>query len=280
MLVGADGAGSRVRRQYLPDAGRETTGAVGIGHKVYLDEADRAWVPDVMTRGMTLTSAPEGMLFTAVFRPRPGTEERLRELGVDDVPEMRPYILAALVVEPRRLAADPAELAESPDPDALPRAVDRLVAGWHPTLRRLFAASDPEARNVGVFRAATPTPPWTPSRVTLLGDAIHQMPPVGGMGGNTALRDAALLTRLLPGAADPVAAIGEYEAEMRTYAYPVVASAVAGQDSTMRPGRARLTAMRGFFRLCRRVPAVRRLTVGRGGWGPPPRPWEQEDVAS
>lgn len=279
VLVAADGAGSRVRRQYLPDAGRHGTGAVGLGHKLFLDDDARRWVPDAMTRGMTLTHAPEGMVFTAVFEPREGTEERLRELGVADVPEVRPYILAALVVDPHRLPADPVELADGPDPEALPRAVDRLTADWHPALRRLFADSDPDSRGVQAFKASTPTPAWTPTRVTLLGDAIHQMPPVGGMGGNTALRDASLLSRLLATSSDPVAAIGAYEAEMRAYAYPVVASALAQLDENVRTTRARLLATRSFMRLCRRVPTVRRLTMGRRGWGPEARPWEREDAA-
>lgn len=272
VLVGADGAGSRVRRQYLPDAGRQETGAVGIGHKIYLD-GDAA-IPAPMLCGMTLTTvdAP-AMLFTAVFRPPEGTTRSLTALGVPDPPDTRAYVLAALVADRRAFPADPVEL----DDDALARAVDRLVAGWHPDLRRLLAASDPEARGVQVFRASTPTPPWTPSRVTVLGDAIHQMPPVGGMGGNTALRDAALLGRLLArlGDGDPVPAIAEYEAEMRAYAYPVVASALSMQRNNLAAGVLRTTAQRSFFRLCDRVPAVRRRAFGRSRAGSEPREWER-----
>jgi 2-polyprenyl-6-methoxyphenol hydroxylase-like FAD-dependent oxidoreductase len=278
VLVGADGAGSRVRRQYLPDTGRHETGAVGIGHQVYLDDDTRAWLPEAMTRGMTLTSAPGAMLFTAVFEPREGTAGRLTDLGVTDVPELAPYVLAALVVDPHALPADPVELENGPDPEALPRAVDRIVAGWHPTVRRLLTEADPASRGVQVFRASTPTPSWSPSRVTVLGDAIHQMPPVGGMGGNTALRDASLLSRLLAEAGpDPVPAIAAYEAEMREYAYPVVAESVARQEDNLHAGRGRRIGTRTALRVARRFPALGRLVGSRRPWGPPPRPWELDE---
>jgi 2-polyprenyl-6-methoxyphenol hydroxylase-like FAD-dependent oxidoreductase len=55
--------------------------------------------------------------------------------------------------------------------------------------------------------------------VTLLGDAVHAMTPAGGVGANTALRDAELLGRLLGnngGWGKNVT--GEYEKEMRVYA--------------------------------------------------------------
>lgn len=278
VLVAADGAGSRVRRQYLPDTGRHETGAVGIGHQIHLDDDSRRWLPDAMTRGMTLTGAPGAMLFTAVFEPREGTAARLRDLGVTDVPELAPYVLAALVVDPHALPADPVELENGPDPEALPRAVDRVVAGWHPTVRRLFTEADPQSRGVQIFRASTPTPAWSPTRVTMLGDAIHQMPPVGGMGGNTALRDASLLSRLLSDAGpDPVPAIAAYEAEMREYAYPVVAEAVARQEDNLHASRGRRIAVRTALRITRRFPALGRLAGNRRPWGPTPRPWELDD---
>jgi 2-polyprenyl-6-methoxyphenol hydroxylase-like FAD-dependent oxidoreductase len=61
-------------------------------------------------------------------------------------------------------------------------------------------------------------PGWTPSRVTLLGDAIHNMTPMAGIGANTALRDADELRRSLIAPADPINSIATYETAMRDYA--------------------------------------------------------------
>jgi 2-polyprenyl-6-methoxyphenol hydroxylase-like FAD-dependent oxidoreductase len=82
-------------------------------------------------------------------------------------------------------------------------------------------------------------PAWPPSRVTVLGDAIHAMSPARGSGANTALQDAALLCRLTAPAVgdahsdgDLVAAIGEYEEQMREYGYAAVAASREAEAET------------------------------------------------
>jgi len=74
---------------------------------------------------------------------------------------------------------------------------------WHPHLRALVDATAPD----DLIDAMTfPTthlkrkPParfWPSGRVTLLGDAAHAMPPLRGLGGNSAFADAQLLCELL-----------------------------------------------------------------------------------
>ena len=52
---------------------------------------------------------------------------------------------------------------------------------------------------------------WSEQRVTLLGDAAHPMTPDLGQGACQALEDAAVLTRCLENANDPVSALRKYE---------------------------------------------------------------------
>jgi 2-polyprenyl-6-methoxyphenol hydroxylase-like FAD-dependent oxidoreductase len=68
---------------------------------------------------------------------------------------------------------------------------------------------------------STPTgvPEWkNEPRVTVIGDAVHSMTPAGGIGANTAVRDSALLGRLLAEAGGYKEGVtAAYEREMRVY---------------------------------------------------------------
>ncbi|KAI1815116.1 FAD-binding domain protein [Poronia punctata] len=101
-----------------------------------------------------------------------------------------------------------------------------LAAGWHPSVRPLF--DDMVAGEAAFWKITCSNPRGVPewpnqSRVTVIGDAAHSMTPAGGIGANTAVRDSALLGKLLAqtgGFADGVTAA--YEKEMRVYASEAV----------------------------------------------------------
>ncbi|MGH4019315.1 MAG: FAD-dependent oxidoreductase [Pseudonocardiaceae bacterium] len=137
VLVGADGAGSRVRRQYLPGARLVDTGVVSIAQKLYLTDKSRARVPARLQTGMTstLVDAPYA-LFTSAFIPRD--------------PSGDPYVLAALI---GYRTAFPPDVTEC-DHAGLRAAVDTLVAGWHPQLRQALAeATERHAHPFAASRA-------------------------------------------------------------------------------------------------------------------------------
>ena len=101
-----------------------------------------------------------------------------------------------------------------------------LTANWNPRLKPLFDEMAESEASFWKITCSTPSgvPEWpNEQRVTVIGDAAHSMTPAGGIGANTAVRDSALLGRLIAeagGYADGVTAA--YEQEMRVYASEAV----------------------------------------------------------
>jgi 2-polyprenyl-6-methoxyphenol hydroxylase-like FAD-dependent oxidoreductase len=100
------------------------------------------------------------------------------------------------------------------DPAAARARLIELLPGWHPRITALIAACDDSIRlwplttlPVGLTWPSNPN-------VTLLGDAAHLMPPIG-QGANMALLDGAVLGRALAAHPDDFpTAVKEYEREM------------------------------------------------------------------
>ncbi|KAI1260253.1 FAD-binding domain protein [Xylariaceae sp. FL1019] len=101
-----------------------------------------------------------------------------------------------------------------------------ITTNWHPSLKPLFDQMSVNDAAFWKITCSNPSgvPEWTNQpRVTVIGDAAHSMTPAGGIGANTAVRDSALLGRLLAdskGFSDGVTAA--YEKEMRVYASEAV----------------------------------------------------------
>ncbi|KAJ5619976.1 hypothetical protein N7510_003960 [Penicillium lagena] len=101
-----------------------------------------------------------------------------------------------------------------------------IGAKWHPVFQPLFDQMNETESAFWKITCSTPSgvPEWlNEPRVTVIGDAAHSMTPAGGIGANIAVRDSALLGRLLReagGYGEDVTAA--YEKEMRVYASEAV----------------------------------------------------------
>ena len=159
----------------------------------------------------------------------------------------------------------PADVLDRRGEDLYDVAAD-LTRDWDPRWRDLLAASDPSAALVISIRTSDPLPPWRPSSVTLLGDAIHTMTPGRGAGANTALRDARelrdRLVRMRDGELSRDEAVGSYEDHMRRYSALAVRESLEfmHDDVDRRPLLRPLTvlAQRSAMRMVNRVPAAKR----------------------
>lgn len=227
VLVGADGVNSAVRRQYLPAAEPADTGVRCVYGKTPLRPAVLELLPAALEAGFTAVIGGRLGMATGLvrFRNRPEQVAGVRLSAAGD------YLMWGLtgdrgqfgVPDERLLAMSPAEL------HALSAT---LIRRWHPDLRALHAMADLEETFAVRIRTSPAIAAWLPSRVTVLGDAIHAMSPAGGSGANTALRDAAQLCGALTTAADGddiTTAIGQYEHQMRDYGYAAVAASAKAE---------------------------------------------------
>ncbi len=184
VLVGADGVHSAVRRQYLPDAEPADTGARCIYGKTLLRGLDT--LPSFVAQGFTAVVG--GRLGMAVGPVR--FREPPEAFGLSPACD---YLMWAVAGD-RRVFGVPDEQLTTMDPAGLHALSAELIRTWHPGLRALHAQAEIGETFAVRVRVSPAAPPWPPSRVTVLGDAIHAMSPAGGSGANTALRDAALLS--------------------------------------------------------------------------------------
>jgi 2-polyprenyl-6-methoxyphenol hydroxylase-like FAD-dependent oxidoreductase len=122
------------------------------------------------------------------------------------------------------------------DPAGLHALATMMIRSWHPDLRGLVARAEIDETFLVRIRASVPVPGWQPSRVTLLGDAIHAMSPARGSGANTALQDAGLLCGTLTQTAQDdralLGAIGAYEKKMREYGYAAMQASKQAEAET------------------------------------------------
>ena len=205
MLVGGDGIHSKIATQ-LSEGKLKVydTGARGIHGEApttaFKELGEGVW-------RVTDDTNPKGRVF-AITNVRPG--------DMDD-PNVKfgwtmgavPGVIKAPNDNYSMIGAPAAEIAKS------------LTAHWHPRLKPLFEEMNVSEAAFWKITCSTPTgvPEWrNEPRVTVIGDAVHSMTPAGGIGANTAMRDSALLGRLIAeagGCENGVTAA--YEREMRVY---------------------------------------------------------------
>ena len=256
LLVGADGVGSAVRRQYLPAAAPADTGKRCVYGKTPLGPAGEDALPSALRDGFTAVVGGQIGMATGLVRFRQRPEQA--------APWLSPagdYLMWAVAGDGGRFGVSDERLTAMAPAD-LHALTAKLIKNWHPDLRALHARAAVDETFLVRIRTSPPVPAWPPSRVTVLGDAIHAMSPARGSGANTALQDAALLCRTLTGTAgngartdlagsgtaraesgatrngatrnggDLIAAVGEYERQMRDYGYAAVAASRAAEAET------------------------------------------------
>ena len=277
VLIGADGANSRIRKQYLPQATQTETGLIAIGGKQALTDDVRDTLPSSARNAMSMffdKRGQFGILHVMEF-PWRGDRELKDGIGGADAElitrwpgllfdNTTDYVSWGVSASHTLL---PADVLQANGAQLQEMVLREVMVGWHPVLRALVRDSDPTTTFALSVRTSDPLAPWQPGRVTLLGDAIHTMTPGRGAGANTALRDAALLQDRLINVRDGrlslFAAIGDYEQRMRTYSAIAVKESLEFMNdggTARKPiiGPVTTFGMRTALRITDRVPALKR----------------------
>ncbi|MGO0578193.1 FAD-dependent oxidoreductase [Ornithinimicrobium panacihumi] len=191
VLVIADGSRSRLVTHLAGGRTNQETGLVGIAGRTDVDVLDLP-ARDLLKGRPLLAVGPAGVGLFASWHDPPATSRALTT---------GPVVIWGLIATAAQLPADLHTLAGSDLSDLAHGLLTRRR--WAPALAGLPSASAPDTVAGFQFLAADPgsIAPWTPRRVTAIGDAAHAMPPTGGRGAATAIQDAAQLTARLTDAA-------------------------------------------------------------------------------
>ncbi|MEA2868255.1 MAG: hypothetical protein QOE39_2970 [Bradyrhizobium sp.] len=257
VLIGADGAGSRLRSQLLPHSRRVETGIIAVSGKVSLNDINRGSIPQPILRGPTPILGPRGcFMFASAVQYRDNTGNS--GLTQDNLPsdEREEYVMWGFSARHAKFAPAGLDMLGGED---LKAAVLALMPDWHPSARRLVQTADAATVSAFAVKTSVPIAPWQTRNVTLLGDALHNMTPFRGIGANTALRDAAALRRALV-AADRgqqklIPALAGYERDMIEYGFSAVRTSLADME--------RFHAERGLSR------ALTKAAFRAADWVPP-----------
>lgn len=190
VLVGADGANSLVRRQRLPQAQVVDTNIISLAAKYELDEEARQLMPKDVDRSVTLINGPRGsggIIHTLYFSNRDDlvetlTEQQRSKYASNDSdsllsrcePSMKDWAHWAIWASADKF---PPDILAKRNADIAAAALDLAQElGYCKDFQRLIEKSIPESAFPIAIRTSEPLKEaWQPSRVTLLGDAVHTM---------------------------------------------------------------------------------------------------------
>ncbi|KAF2098204.1 FAD/NAD(P)-binding domain-containing protein [Rhizodiscina lignyota] len=259
ILVGADGSKSKVREQRLPYLHREDLGIVIICGQCSMNETSSCDLPLFMKDCSLNNIIPygKGWLFVTSWC----TQGSLKNEHADshDDYTLWAYFVPKDDTPPNMTKLSAAELRD---------IVLGGVRGWASSINDIVQKANLSTIVPVYLRCAPHLEHWDSSNITLIGDAIHNMTPAAGVGANTALRDAQILTDLLVesarGKTSVAEAIGKYEAKMRPYANAAVALSRQIAESATSSSLFQRFMFRTVLRLAQASPFVMRATIGRG----------------
>ncbi|KAI5457318.1 hypothetical protein BGZ63DRAFT_394469 [Mariannaea sp. PMI_226] len=184
LIVGADGAWSKVRKEIDPALVPEFAGIGMHDLEILEPEKNAPEVLKLINRG-------------SVFASWEGVRMSIQQMGDGSI-----SIYATNLnkdpewMKPERCSYNAYDLKET-----IPALLDTVYADWDPLLRQALEKANGRCNPRSMYMLPVGTT-WTHKQgLTLIGDAAHLMTPYAGEGVNQALDDAMILAKAINGAA-------------------------------------------------------------------------------
>jgi 2-polyprenyl-6-methoxyphenol hydroxylase-like FAD-dependent oxidoreductase len=249
LLVGADGAGSLVRRQLLPELKSIDTGVRRLAGKMTLAAAaHHAISPLLLDYNANIRPREGHGLMVTSHRVMPQAYLKHGLIGQDDATHRdiagfhfnntTSYVWWNTAYERDELGPD--SLLGAMGGAELLQVLLSRIGHWDERILKLIRHTDPSTVALLKVRSSTPGAVWETGPVTLLGDSIHAMTYFRALGGNTALYDGGLLVPQLVAARDgkPLRqAVRDYENAMREHGYEAVRSSLTAMQHNVASDR-------------------------------------------
>lgn len=247
LLVGADGSNSRVRKQRLPALDRADLGILNVAGRLALTSSVARRLPPTLTDGSINNIVPSGpgWMFVSTWRAA-------------QCADSESYLVWAWVGSKDSYPTG----VDGMPPEALRDHVIAHIKDWAPGVQSMVTETKTSTIARVPLRTMLALENWEPSNVTLLGDAIHNMTPMAGIGANTALRDADQLRRSLTGSAGVLDGVASYEREMRRYANEALATSTRNARSAASESRVQRFGFRTLLRIAEATPVAKRVIFG------------------
>ena len=231
LIVGAEGRRSVVRKQYLPDHVILDTEARCIYGKTLITPALTSRFPAQGMQGISLLmdakeyqkhTISEKHKIVLFFEAMRFQDTDLRSGLPED------YIYWVLAADKSVFGVAEDEVHHMRGKAAADLSL-KITEHWHADLKVVLELQETEQTSFLNMQVSMPDMPvWEPSaHVTLIGDAAHCMPPMGGVGANTALQDAAKLSGMLQKGIT-AEAVNVYESDMRDRAEKAIRGSMQG----------------------------------------------------
>lgn len=190
LLVGADGAGSKIRKQLLPNSKRDTLGITVLYFKMPLTPETEKMMP---FGSGCLIMGPRSSMVVSYYKDK---EIPYGPYDLDTLDPEGSYLMCGLGCYTNEFI-DQTKHPDEMSPEELKADWMIRTKHWHPLLRSLISMAIPDSVYVAHVKTQHKLKPWKSQNVVLLGDAAHSMTPYLGKGATSAIADALSLAEHL-----------------------------------------------------------------------------------